>query len=150
MDDVTGRRLTRRSALKGAGGLLAAGSMAALLEACGSSSSSSTASTGGSSSSSSAAAAQTGTLTLLTYPGWYGPHEFADFEKLHPGITIKTAVSGTTGAAAQIAQIATNPGVLRHDARRSAGVLADARRGRAGTARHGRDTESVTGGRDIS
>ena len=51
------------------------------------------------------AAAQTGTVTLLTYPGWYGPHQFADFEKLHPGITIKTAVSGTTGAAAQIAQI---------------------------------------------
>ncbi len=115
MDDVTGRRLTRRSAIaKGAGGLLAASSMAALLEACGSSSSSSSAAStvGGSSSSSSAAAAQTGTVTLLTYPGWYGPHEFADFEKLHPGITIKTAVSGTTGAAAQIAQIATNPGAF--------------------------------------
>ena len=49
---------------------------------------------------------------LLTYPDWYGPNEFADFEKLHPGLTIKTAVSGTTGAAAQIAQISTNPGAF--------------------------------------
>jgi spermidine/putrescine transport system substrate-binding protein len=54
----------------------------------------------------------TGTLTLLTYPQWYGPKEFADFEKLHPGLTVKTAVSGTTGAAAQIAQISTNPGAF--------------------------------------
>ena len=54
----------------------------------------------------------TGTLTLLTYPQWYGPNEFADFEKLHPGLTVKTAVSGTTGAAAQIAQISTNPGAF--------------------------------------
>ncbi len=54
----------------------------------------------------------TGTLTLLTYPQWYGPNEFSDFEKLHPGLKIKTAVSGTTGAAAQIAQISTNPGAF--------------------------------------
>ncbi|MFL5859678.1 MAG: extracellular solute-binding protein, partial [Solirubrobacteraceae bacterium] len=52
----------------------------------------------------------TGTLTLLTYPGWYGPHEFAAFSKLHPGLHVKTAATGTTGVAAQIAQIANNPG----------------------------------------
>ena len=65
-----------------------------------------------SSSSAAAAGSMTGTLTLLTYPDWYGPNEFSDFEKLHPGLTVKTAVSGTTGAAAQIAQISTNPGAF--------------------------------------
>jgi spermidine/putrescine-binding protein len=107
--------LTRRAALaRGAGSLAAAGSLSALLAACGSSSSSSSSSSGSSSGSSSSAAAgsMTGTLTLLTYPQWYGPKEFPDFEKLHPGLTIKTAVSGTTGAAAQIAQIGTNPGAF--------------------------------------
>ena len=49
-------------------------------------------------------------MTLLSYPGWYGPHEFADFSRLHPGLKVKTAVTGTTGVAAQIAQIANNPG----------------------------------------
>lgn len=52
----------------------------------------------------------TGTITLLSYPGWYGPHEFANFSKEHPGLTVKTAVTGTTGVAAQIAQVANNPG----------------------------------------
>lgn len=108
-------RMTRRSALaKSAGGVLAASSLAAFLEACGSSSSSSTSNAATSSGSSSTvnAGATTGTITLLTYPDWYGPHEFADFEKLHPGVTIKTAVSGTTGAAAQITQISTNKGAF--------------------------------------
>jgi spermidine/putrescine-binding protein len=54
----------------------------------------------------------TGTKTLLTYPGWYGPSELTGFEKLHKGLTVKTAVSGTTGQAAQIAQISTNPGAF--------------------------------------
>jgi spermidine/putrescine transport system substrate-binding protein len=107
---------------RGAGGLAAAGSLSALLAACGSSTSSgsassaasaATSSAAGSSSASSSAADQgsmTGTMTLLSYPGWYGPHEFADFAKEHPGLTVKTAVTGTTGVAAQIAQIANNPG----------------------------------------
>jgi spermidine/putrescine transport system substrate-binding protein len=107
MDDFTERRVTRRSALAaGAGGLLAAGGLAGLLDA------SASAATGRGSSLASSAAAQSGTLTILTYPGWYGPHEFSNFEKAHPGIKIKTAVSGTVGAAAQIAEIETNPGAF--------------------------------------
>jgi spermidine/putrescine transport system substrate-binding protein len=111
-------RMTRRAALaKGAGGLLAANSLAALLDACGSSSSSSTSSAAATSSSSSSSSttsvgAATGTLTLLTYPQWYGPNEFAEFQKLHPGVTIKTSASGLTGAAAQIAQLETNRGAF--------------------------------------
>jgi spermidine/putrescine-binding protein len=122
LNDVEVPRITRRAALaRGAGGLAAAGSLSALLAACGSSSSS--ASSSGASSSaagatssaagSSSAADQgsmTGTMTLLSYPGWYGPHEFADFSKEHPGLKVKTAVTGTTGVAAQIAQVANNPG----------------------------------------
>jgi spermidine/putrescine transport system substrate-binding protein len=113
--------ISRRTAIaKGAGSLVAAGSLSALLAACGSSSSSSsssssasaTASSSGSTSSAAAAGSMTGTMTLLTYPQWYGPKEFADFSKLHPGLQIKTAVSGTTGAAAQIAQISTNKGAF--------------------------------------
>ena len=121
LNDSEVPRITRRAALaRGAGGLAAAGSLSALLAACGSSSSSasssgssSAASSAGSSSASSSAANQgsmTGTMTLLSYPGWYGPHEFADFAKEHPGLKVKTAVTGTTGVAAQIAQIANNPG----------------------------------------
>jgi spermidine/putrescine transport system substrate-binding protein len=98
-EDVEGPRMTRRTALaRGAGGLLAAGAAGALLDALGGSAA--------------AAAALNGTVTLLSYPGWYGPHEFADFEKLHPGLTVKTVVSGTNGAAAQIAQISTNRGAF--------------------------------------
>jgi spermidine/putrescine transport system substrate-binding protein len=111
-DSVT-PRMTRRAALaKGAGGLVAASSLAALLEACGSSSSSTTSSAAAASGTSSTktAAALSGTLTLLTYPQWYGPNEFAEFQKLHPGVTIKTSASGLTGAAAQIAQLETNKG----------------------------------------
>jgi spermidine/putrescine transport system substrate-binding protein len=104
---VDGPRITRRAALaKGAGGLLAAGSLATLLDAA--SSSSASASSSGSASS---AAAITGTVTLLTYPQWYGPNEFADFEKLHPGVNIKTVVSAS-GSAAQVLQVATNKGAF--------------------------------------
>ena len=122
IDDFDVPRITRRAALaRGAGGLTAASGLAVLLAACGGSSSSSSgtsggSSAGGSSSASTTAAANqgspTGTMTLLTYPGWYGPHEFADFSKLHPGLKVKTAVSGTTGAAAQIAQISNNKGAF--------------------------------------
>ena len=54
----------------------------------------------------------TGTLVLLSYPGWYGPKEFADFSKLHPGLHVKSEVSGTTGAAATLAQIENNEGAF--------------------------------------
>jgi spermidine/putrescine transport system substrate-binding protein len=115
LDHLDALRLTRRAALsRGAGGVAAATGLSALLAACGSSSSttSSAAATAPSSSSTTSAAAQTGTVTLLTYPQWYGPNEFSDFQKLHPGVNIKTAVSGTTGQAAQITQIETNPGAF--------------------------------------
>ena len=115
LDDAP--RMTRRAALaKSAGGVMAASSVAALLEACGSSSSSSSSSasssSGSATSSTANAAAAAGVLTLLSYPQWFGPKEFSDFHKLHPGVTVKTAVSGTTGAAAQIAQISTNKGAF--------------------------------------
>jgi spermidine/putrescine transport system substrate-binding protein len=119
LEGIEATRFTRRAALtRGAGALAAAGSLSAFLAACGSSaatsssSSSSSSASGNSSTSSAAAGSMTGTMTLLSYPQWYGPQEFADFSKLHPGLTVKTAVSGTTGAAAQIAQISTNPGAF--------------------------------------
>jgi spermidine/putrescine transport system substrate-binding protein len=106
MDDFRTDRMTRRSALtRVAGALAAGGSASALLAACGGSSSS-----GGSSGGSSSGGSMTGTLTLLTYPDWYGPKEFADFSKQHPGLKVSTQVTGTTGTAAQIAQIANNKG----------------------------------------
>jgi spermidine/putrescine transport system substrate-binding protein len=96
-------RLTRRQALgRGAGGLLAASSVPALLAASASAAPPASA----------AASQLTGTLTLLSYPGWYGPNEFANFHKLHPGLSVKNIVSGTTGAAAQIAQISQNKGAF--------------------------------------
>jgi spermidine/putrescine transport system substrate-binding protein len=116
LEDIEATRITRRAALtRGAGSLAAAGSLSALLAACGSSSSSSSSSSAsgsGSTSSAAAAGSMTGTMTLLSYPQWYGPKEFADFGKLHPGLKVKTAVSGTTGAAAQIAQISNNKGAF--------------------------------------
>jgi spermidine/putrescine transport system substrate-binding protein len=118
LEHLDAPRMTRRAALaRGAGGVIAASSVAAMLEACGSSSSSSSQAAATSSSSSgtsttASAAELTGTLTLLSYPQWYGPKEFSDFHKLHPGVTVKTAVSGTTGAAAQITQISTNKGAF--------------------------------------
>src|ERR1700744_1618589 len=105
-DGHGGPRITRRAALaRGAGGLAAAGSLSALIAACGGSSSG-----GSTGSSSESGGSMTGTMTLLSYPGWYGPHEFADFSKQHPGLKVNTQVTGTTGGAAQIAQIANSKG----------------------------------------
>src|ERR1700710_100042 len=99
-------RITRRAAVaRGVGGLAAASSLPALLAACGSSSGSS-----GSTGSADSGGSMTGTMVLLSYPGWYGPKEFADFSKLHPGLHVKSQVSGTTGAAATLAQIENNEG----------------------------------------
>jgi len=99
--------ITRRAVLaRGAGGLAAAGSLSALIAACGGSSS------GSSSKSANSGGSMTGTLVLLSFPGWYGPKEFADFSKLHPGLSVKSEVSGTTGAAATLAQIENNEGAF--------------------------------------
>ena len=52
----------------------------------------------------------TGTMILLTYPGWYGKNELSDFEKQHSGLTVKTEESGTGGVASSLAQIEHNEG----------------------------------------
>jgi spermidine/putrescine transport system substrate-binding protein len=110
MQEFGTRRMTRRTALtRAAGALAAGGSASALLAACGGSSSSGGSETG-SGGGSGGGGSMTGTLTLLTYPDWYGPKEFADFSKQHPGLKVNTQVTGTTGTAAQIAQIANNKG----------------------------------------
>jgi spermidine/putrescine-binding protein len=99
LDHLDSPRITRRSALaRGAGGLAVAGGLSGLL--------------GQGTAFGRAHAASAETITLLTYPQWYGPKEFSDFQKLHPGVTIKTSASGLTGAAAQIAQIETNRGAF--------------------------------------
>jgi spermidine/putrescine transport system substrate-binding protein len=96
-DGIEQLGMTRRRALaRGAGGLLGVTAIGSALTAL----------------SDSAAAAASQTLTLLTYPQWYGPKELTGFAKAHSGVTVKTAVSGTTGQAAQIAQISTNPGAF--------------------------------------
>jgi spermidine/putrescine transport system substrate-binding protein len=100
-DGIDFSRMTRRQALaRGAGGLLGAGIVVGALNAFG----------GSAAAASDSGGSLTGTIVLLTYPQWYGPKELTGFEKLHPGVTIKTAVSGVTGQAAQIAQISTNAG----------------------------------------
>lgn len=92
--------ITRRQALRrGATGLIGASSLSTIIAAC-----------GGSSSSSNGGQSASGTINLYGYPGWYGPHEFADFHKLHPSLTVKNITGGTNGAAAQIAQLSTNSG----------------------------------------
>ena len=113
IDDIATHRITRRTALtRAAGALAAGGSASALLAACGGSSSGGGSGGGsnGGSSGGSGGGSMTGTMTLLSYPGWYGPKEFADFSKEHPGLKVNTQVTGTTGVAAQIAQIANNKG----------------------------------------
>jgi spermidine/putrescine transport system substrate-binding protein len=105
MDEMKGpgvRRMSRRAALtRGAGGLLAAGSLPALLAACGDDDDSSS---GSSSTTTNESGELTGTITLLSYPDWYGPDEFAQFEKLHPGVTVKTVATpgGVAGTVAQV------------------------------------------------
>jgi spermidine/putrescine transport system substrate-binding protein len=95
-DTATGRRpVTRRQALAwGAAGALTTAS----LTAC------------GSSSAPSAASQLSGTLLLLSYPGWYGPNEFAEFHHLHPRLSVQNVTGGLSGDAQQIAQISGNRG----------------------------------------
>lgn len=99
--------ITRRSMLvRGAGALLAAAPMAALLDTA----SASAASLGGGAEAT-AAGSLSGTITLLTYPNWYGPKEFSDFAKAHPGVTVKSAVS-PGGIAARQADIESHKGAF--------------------------------------
>jgi spermidine/putrescine-binding protein len=96
--------LTRRQLmLRGGSAALAIGG-AGVLAGCGSSSSKS------SSSASNAGATNpnkpiSGTIHYFTYPGWIGNKEYARFEKLHPGVTIKEIAyngSSTRGLAVQV------------------------------------------------
>jgi len=101
VDDLELPRLTRRAALvRGTAGLAAFSSLPALLAA---SASAAGTPSGGST---------TGTMVLLTYPGWYGPSEFKDFAQQHKGVTVKTEASGESGAAATLAQIEHNEGAF--------------------------------------
>jgi spermidine/putrescine transport system substrate-binding protein len=108
---ISARALTRRQALlRGSMALVGTGVASTLLEACGGASSASGTASGTSTTASSGQLK--GHLILLSYPGWYGPNEFADFHKLHPGLTVSDVVSNTSGDAAQIAQIADNKGAF--------------------------------------
>jgi spermidine/putrescine transport system substrate-binding protein len=111
VDNLDVPLISRRSALtRGAAGLLGASSLSAVLAACGSSSSSSSGS--GSSPVKGDGGSMTGTMVLLTYPGWYGPHELKDFEAQHKGVTVKTEESGESGAAATLSEIEHNEGAF--------------------------------------
>jgi spermidine/putrescine transport system substrate-binding protein len=108
VENLEAPRITRRAALaRGAAGLTAASSLPALLAACGSSGSS-----GSSAAAKPSGGSMTGTMVLLTYPGWYGPHELTDFEKQHQGLTVKTEESGESGAAATLSEIEHNEGAF--------------------------------------
>ena len=107
-------RLTRRQAVRrGAGGVLATGSLPLLLAACGGDDSSDSAAKPASTATTAAgptpAAEVKGDLVLAGYPDWYGPNEFKDFAAKYPGATVKNVTDGD-GTAAQIAQLSKNKG----------------------------------------
>lgn len=87
-------RLTRRQLIaRGGSAAFAVGGLAALA-GCGSSSSSSSTAASSAGTTSSAASAgnggpMTGTLNYFTVPEWIGAHEYANFAKQYPGLTIK-------------------------------------------------------------
>jgi spermidine/putrescine transport system substrate-binding protein len=99
--------LTRRQLIvRGGTAALAVGGAAALA-GCGSSSSSSASNA---TNASSAGGPMTGTLNYFTVPEWIGAHEYADFEKQHPGLKIKEIAytgSSTRGLAVIVRE---NPG----------------------------------------
>jgi spermidine/putrescine transport system substrate-binding protein len=105
--------LTRRQAIgRGAGGLVAASSLAAFLAACGSSDSGggkSTATQASTGKGPTPAADVTGSLVLSGYQDWYGPDEFKEFHKRYPGASVKNIASGS-GAAQQIATLSKGKG----------------------------------------
>ena len=145
-DGHGGPRITRRAALAPRRRRArAAGSLPALLAACGSSSGSS-----GSTGTADAGGSMTGTMVLLSYPGWYGPNEFADFTKLHPGLHVKSEVSGTTGAAATARPDLEQRRCLRPLARRGAERRAAVAGQAAGTARHREGPERQAGSARLS
>ena len=85
------RELLRRGAALGLGLPTAV----ALLDACGSSSSSGSSSKG----------TIAGTAVMSNYPSWMGAHTVADFERLHPGSTIKQITSASSSIAGTVEQL---------------------------------------------
>lgn len=91
-----GSALTRRELLR-RGAALGVGLPAAVtvLDACGGS-----ASSGGSTKN-----AIAGTAVMSNYPSWMGAHVVADFERLHPGSTIKQVTSASSSIAGTVQQM---------------------------------------------
>ena len=52
---------------------------------------------------------RSGTINLMTYPNWVGPDEIKNFERKHPGVTVKQVTGGVSSTAQQVALIAQNP-----------------------------------------
>jgi len=106
LSGISRRELLRRGAATGLG--------VAGLGALGGCGDSNTAAPAAASTTSSAAAANaplTGHLEFLNYPQWIGPHEVADFQHEHPGVTISQNNSAYTNSDSGVAvTVAQNPG----------------------------------------
>ena len=92
-----GRREFTRRELIGRGALLGLGmpTVVSLLDACGNSSS------GGGSTK----GAISGTAVMSNYPSWMGSHVVSQFERLHPGATIKQISSASSSIAGTVQQL---------------------------------------------
>jgi spermidine/putrescine-binding protein len=88
--------LGRGAKLAGVAGLTAA---APVLTACGSSSSTTS-------------GKLEGQIVMVNYPGWIGASEVKNFQKAHPGVTVKQVTEASGGNAAQAAQIVQNKGAF--------------------------------------
>ena len=96
-------RMSRRLLLRRSAAVAGVSMFGGVLAACGSSSSSRS-----SGSSSGGGGGLTGTLNQLNYPGWIGPHEVADFEKLYPGAKINQVTGGVSSNQSIVSTIAQN------------------------------------------
>jgi spermidine/putrescine transport system substrate-binding protein len=101
--------ITRRDVLK-RGAILAAiptlsGGLAGLVSACGGSESA-----GETSASPSVAAEPKGTAVFLTFPGWIGSTQLADFSAAYPGAKVKLSTNLPSSIAGVVQLIKNNPG----------------------------------------
>jgi len=83
------------------------GSLASLVSACGGSDSESA---DGASASPSVAADPKGTAVFLTFPGWIGSTQLADFSKAYPGAKVKLSTNLPSSIAGVVQLIKNNPG----------------------------------------
>lgn len=101
--------ITRREVLRRGAALAAipalGGSLAGLLSACGGSES-----TGETSTSPSVAADPKGTAVFLTFPGWIGSTQLADFSNAYPGAKVKLSTNLPSSIAGVVQLIKNNPG----------------------------------------